>query len=122
MTLTMTPEIRTTEVQCLLKEPRNHADRVKYVQDSLNDIMINHQKYFLYFFNKRKDVATLISWLDRKEAGQPYTEKEMLGVYALNSCQIKYIAIASFKKLSLGILEQDQFYEDFEDVPIQTKK
>jgi hypothetical protein len=112
MPLTMTPEMNELRMNYFLKDPIVHEERVKYVNATLKNIAVNHSEYFLYFFNKQDDIIALTKWIDRKEKGEPYTDKDMLGVYALNSCHIKYFALAIFKELALGIFDQDQFYED----------
>jgi hypothetical protein len=116
MTSAITPEMSELRMKYFLKDPIVHEERVKYVNATLTNIAVNHSKYFLYFFNKQDDIIALTKWIDRKEKGEPYTDKDMLGVYALNSSHIKYFALVIFKELALGIFDKDQFYED-SDMP-----
>jgi hypothetical protein len=112
MPLTMTPEMNQLRMDYFLNDPIVHEERMKYVHATLANIAVNHSEYFLYFFNKKDDIIAFTSWLDRKEKGQLFTDKEMLGVYVLNSCHIKYFALAIFKELALSIFDKEQFYED----------
>ena len=108
----MTPEMNQLRMDYFLNDPIVHEERMKYVHATLANIAVNHSEYFLYFFNKKDDIIAFTSWLDRKEKGQLFTDKEMLGVYVLNSCHIKYFALAIFKELALSIFDKEQFYED----------
>jgi len=112
MPLTMTSEMNQLRMDYFLNDPIVHEERVKYVNATLTNIAVNHSEIFLYFFNKKDDVIAFTSWLDRKEKGELFTDKEMLGVYALNSSHIKYFALAIFKELALSIFDEEQFYED----------
>jgi hypothetical protein len=122
MPLTMTPEMNEVRMNYFLKDPIVHKERVKYVHATLANIAVNHSDYFKYFFyNDKEHMISLLKWMIRKEEGEPYTDKELLGVYALNSSHIKYFALVIFKELALGIFDQDQFYEDC-GVPMSARR
>jgi hypothetical protein len=109
----MTPEMHEVLFNSISKPPTSQEDRVKYLVVSLTRTVEKEADYFKYFFfNDIEDFKTLVNWVDRKTKGEPFTDGEMLGLKALNSCHIKYFALAIFKELALGIFDQDQFYED----------
>lgn len=111
--LTMTKEMDVVRRKGFMHEPKNHEDRLKYAQATLTNIIINHRECFNYYFlNKPTDLIEFFKWMDKKDKGEPYTEKEMVGLRVLNSCQIQYLSIAIFKELALGIFDKDQFCED----------
>ena len=121
--LTLTPEMNQLRMKYYLKDPVVHEERVKYLQATMTNILVNHSDYFKYFFgNDKEHLISFFKWMDRKDnGGEPFTDKEMLGIYVLNSCQCKYLALAIFKELALGIFDKDQFYEDL-GVPKPTRR
>jgi hypothetical protein len=112
MPLTMTQEMRNILFDATVRPPTTHEDRLKYAHATLTNIILNHGEHFRYFFNKPDDLVAFATWVDKKEKGELYTEYEMLGLKALNSCQIKYISLAIFKNLALDIFDRDQFLAD----------
>ena len=111
--LSMTPEMHEILYKSISKPPTSQEDRVKYLVASLTRTVVKHADYFKYFFfNDIEDFKTLANWVDRKTKGEPFTDGEMLGLKALNSAQIKYFGLLTFKAISLGIFNKDQFYED----------
>jgi hypothetical protein len=112
MPVTMTQEMRNILFDATVRPPTTHEDRLKYAHATLTNIILNHGEHFTHAFNKSDDFIAFVTWVDKKDKGEPYTEQEMLGLKALNSCQIKYISLAIFKNLALDIFDRDQFLED----------
>jgi len=109
----MTPEMYEILANAARNPTTSQEDRVKYLVASLTRIMEKETDYFKYFFfNDIEDFKTLVTWVDRKTKGEPFTDGEMLGLKALNSSRIAYFGLAIFKQLTLSIFDQDQFYED----------
>jgi len=110
---TMTPEMHEILFNSISKPPTSQEDRVKYLVASLTRIVEKEADYFKYFFfNDIEDFKTLANWVDRKTKGEPFTDDEMLGLKVLNSGGMAYFGLLSFKAISLGIFNKDQFYED----------
>jgi hypothetical protein len=109
----MTPEMHEILYNSSSKPPTSQEDRVKYLVASLTRIMEKETDYFKYFFfNDIEDFKTLATWVDRKTKGEPFTDDEMLGLKVLNSSGMAYLGLLTFKAISLGIFNKDQFYED----------
>ena len=109
----MTPEMHEILFNSSSKPPTSQEDRVKYLVASLTRIMEKEADYFKYFFfNDIEDFKTLATWVDRKTKGEPFTDDEMLGLKVLNSSGIAYLGLLTFKAISLGIFDKEQFYED----------
>jgi hypothetical protein len=112
--LTLTPEMNELRMKYFLHDPIVHEERVKYLHATMVNIMVNYSDHFKYFFgNDKEHLILLLKWIAEKEEGPPFTDKEMLGIYVLNSCPCKYLALAIFKEQVLGIFDEKQFYEDF---------
>ena len=112
MQLTMTNEMRNTISRANRKPPISHEDILKYAQATLTNIVTNHMQEFNHFFNKPEDMIAFLKWMDKKERGEFFTEREMTGLRVLNSCQIKYLSIAIFKEMALHIFDKEQFCQD----------
>jgi hypothetical protein len=118
----MTPEMNEILYKSISKPPTSQEDRVKYLVASLTRTVVKHADYFKYFFfNDIEDFKTLANWVDRKTKGEPFTDDEMLGLKALNSGGMAYFGLLTFKAISLGIFNKEQFYEDT-DTPKPVRK
>jgi hypothetical protein len=120
--LTMTPEMNELRMKYFLHDPIVHEERVKYLHATITNILVNHTDHFNYFFgNDKEQLILLLKWIAGKEEGSPFTDKEMLGIYVLNSTPCKYLALAIFKEQALGIFDEVQFYEDL-GIPKHTRR
>jgi hypothetical protein len=118
----MTPEMNEILYKSISKPPTSQEDRVKYLVASLTRTVVKHADYFKYFFfNDIEDFKALANWVDRKTKGEPFTDDEMLGLKALNSGGMAYFGLLTFKAISLGIFNKEQFYEDT-DTPKPVRK
>ena len=128
MTTTMTPAM-TTEMHEILsnsivKQPTTHEERFKYANATLTNVIVNNSDYFKYFFfNNPEHFIEFAKWFDRK-ATEPFTEKEMTSLKALNTANnelAKYFSLAIFKEIAIGVFDKDEFYQDL-GVPSQSRK
>jgi hypothetical protein len=120
----MTPEMHEILSNSIFKQPTSHEERFKYANATLTKVLVNRADYFRYFFfNNPEHFIKFAEWFDRK-ATEPFTEKEMTALKALNTANNKlanYFSLAIFKEIAIGVFDKDEFYEDL-GVPSQSRK
>ena len=120
----MTPAMHEILSKSICKQPTSHEERFKYANATLTNVIVNSADYFKYFFfNNPEHFIEFAKWFDRK-ATEPFTEKEMTALKALNTSNnelAKYFSLAIFKEIAIGVFDKDEFYEDL-GVPSQSRK
>ena len=111
----MTPEMHKILSNYISREPTSHEEMFKYANATLTNVIVNNSDYFKYFFfNNPEHFIEFAKWFDRK-ATEPFTEKEMTSLKALNTANnalAKYFSLAIFKEIAIGVFDKDEFYED----------
>jgi len=116
----ITPEMHQILLNAAINPPKTHEEQYKYAHATLTRFIVKEPEYFAHFFYDKNDFIKFAEWFAKKET-EPFTEQEMTGIKVLNTCQIKYFAMAIFKETTIGIFDENQFYH-YSGVPKNAQK